>query len=284
MSEILRKRRQTSSTASLPLYNTNTNRQNNPQNQIFRVRIASGKSYFSSLKATHRVCCITVLFCFTILGIVSYYHSHHNVIPQNETTTNDNNDNKNHRKVFSSIDDKNSMKEYYYSNPHHEKDHIEIMKRHENGIKNTEKETKTYHMRGNHHPRHKNIFKDNVPSSSSSSFKEQPIIHHPTRSKTKKDQNHELVDSSLLNLNNNQNNENENNDNIVMVVCPNGSKGILNDDYCDCEDGSDEHITSACSNILVQNKLFTCDNGTKSIFLSRVKDGVSDCLDGTDEI
>jgi hypothetical protein len=70
----------------------------------------------------------------------------------------------------------------------------------------------------------------------------------------------------------------------TRVTCPNGSIGYLNDDYCDClEDGSDEPNTSACSHVLVQQPTFHCADGTAIIFASRVKDGVRDCLDGSDE-
>ena len=66
-------------------------------------------------------------------------------------------------------------------------------------------------------------------------------------------------------------------------------KGFLNDDYCDCPDGSDEPLTSACSNLLVGQKTFMCNapstTGEAILQLSpsRIHDGVVDCHDGLDE-
>lgn len=58
----------------------------------------------------------------------------------------------------------------------------------------------------------------------------------------------------------------------------------VNDDFCDCLDGSDEPGTGACSG---QDKtLFYCANegsSPKMLYASRVGDGVCDCCDGTDE-
>jgi hypothetical protein len=68
-----------------------------------------------------------------------------------------------------------------------------------------------------------------------------------------------------------------------VVNCPDGSMGWLDDDYCDCLDGSDEPNTSACSYVRVQNVTFSCADGSKQIFSSRVGDGVRDCRDGSDE-
>lgn len=51
----------------------------------------------------------------------------------------------------------------------------------------------------------------------------------------------------------------------------------VNDDYCDCPDGSDEMGTPACG-----NSRFFCPDG-RSIPTSMVRDGICDCCGGTDE-
>uniref|UniRef100_A0A7S2T3J0 Glucosidase 2 subunit beta n=1 Tax=Chloropicon primus TaxID=1764295 RepID=A0A7S2T3J0_9CHLO len=68
-------------------------------------------------------------------------------------------------------------------------------------------------------------------------------------------------------------------------ACFDGSKvlapGALNDNYCDCEDGSDEPGTSACA-----NGSFYCQNlhhKPKTLSSMFVDDGVCDCCDGSDE-
>ena len=66
----------------------------------------------------------------------------------------------------------------------------------------------------------------------------------------------------------------------------------LNDDYCDCDDGSDEPGTSACSGVVTwlstesSGSGFYCANQGyvgQLIPPSRVNDGICDCCDGQDE-
>jgi len=87
-------------------------------------------------------------------------------------------------------------------------------------------------------------------------------------------------------MRNNLMTENSEIENEDVLVCDSGltSYAILGDDYCDCLDGLDEVSTSACSDRLVGQKMFLCDDkGTVKIFTSRVNDYVCDCADGSDE-
>ncbi|MES1910043.1 MAG: hypothetical protein MHM6MM_002706 [Cercozoa sp. M6MM] len=71
----------------------------------------------------------------------------------------------------------------------------------------------------------------------------------------------------------------------ASFLCDNGRElpmSVVNDDYCDCWDGTDEPGTAAC-----WNGRFYCSNiGSQPEFLtaSKVDDGVCDCCDGSDEL
>ncbi|CAI5461319.1 unnamed protein product [Closterium sp. Yama58-4] len=69
------------------------------------------------------------------------------------------------------------------------------------------------------------------------------------------------------------------------VRCRDGSRSIavqrVNDDFCDCADGTDEPGTSACA----LSRFYCANRGHMplTLFSSRVNDGICDCCDGSDE-
>ena len=60
----------------------------------------------------------------------------------------------------------------------------------------------------------------------------------------------------------------------------------VNDDFCDCPDGSDEPGTAACAGAPLSKPSFYCRNEAfegRFVASSRVSDGICDCCDGSDE-
>ncbi|KEG06321.1 protein kinase C substrate protein [Trypanosoma grayi] len=80
-----------------------------------------------------------------------------------------------------------------------------------------------------------------------------------------------------------------------IFKCLSGNVAIkghqVNDDYCDCPDGSDEPGTSACTHYGTKANfppdwMFTCKNAgfkPQEIPHNRINDGICDCCDGSDE-
>ncbi|XP_016478067.1 glucosidase 2 subunit beta isoform X1 [Nicotiana tabacum] len=72
---------------------------------------------------------------------------------------------------------------------------------------------------------------------------------------------------------------------LEVIKCKDGSnsftKDRLNDDFCDCLDGTDEPGTAACP----AGKFYCRNVGStpKFMFSSRVNDNICDCCDGSDE-
>lgn len=72
----------------------------------------------------------------------------------------------------------------------------------------------------------------------------------------------------------------------AAFTCADGRKSLddakVNDDFCDCADGSDEPATPACSGTAGGGMGFLCANAghvSKRVFSSRVNDGICDCCD-----
>lgn len=89
------------------------------------------------------------------------------------------------------------------------------------------------------------------------------------------------------------------NGDVIITTFPTETElvSLINDDFCDCLTGEDEYLTAACSNILVGVPTYECRlaenkgknlrskgiNTIRTIFASRVQDGVCDCDNCSDE-
>ena len=89
------------------------------------------------------------------------------------------------------------------------------------------------------------------------------------------------------------------NGDMIITTFPTETElvSFINDDFCDCLNGQDEYLTAACSGLLVGVPTFRCRsvenkgknlrsneiNLIRTIFTSRVQDGVCDCDDCSDE-
>ena len=75
----------------------------------------------------------------------------------------------------------------------------------------------------------------------------------------------------------------------TTFTCTDGTQTVpwsyVNDDYCDCTDGSDEPGTAACAGNTPKHTFWCVNEGHKGEYLtqSRINDGICDCCDGTDE-
>ena len=101
----------------------------------------------------------------------------------------------------------------------------------------------------------------------------------------KKEIENEIIMDDLAQNNYNLNQIYINKLNSTHFSCDNNQKILtldkFNDNYCDCEDGSDENQTNACA-----NGKFFCNNHlyfSKIISTSKINDGICDCCDGADE-
>ncbi|KAK1938035.1 Glucosidase 2 subunit beta [Phytophthora citrophthora] len=99
-----------------------------------------------------------------------------------------------------------------------------------------------------------------------------------------------MDDDAILGLSQQQNNGDSSDTEVSKEICVDSLPiELLDDDYCDCADGSDEPNTSACSHVLLDSETppfgrqFKCKADDKLVSLAFVNDAVCDCCDGSDE-
>lgn len=131
-----------------------------------------------------------------------------------------------------------------------------------------------------------------VAASSAGAFDRRGIAIDEAFDEVEDDEDWDFMDDdAILGLSGRQNSASLLNIKTETPACVLGLQPeLVDDDYCDCQDGSDEPNTSACSHVLLRPNAeeakglqFICKADGKPVAVGDVGDGVCDCCDGSDE-